>query len=267
MPRRLEGKVSIVTGAASGIGRACAVRFASEGASVVAADLHPAGEATAEEIRSAGGHAVFHRCDVSSRQDCEATVALAAHHFGGIDVLLHAAGILHARYVSGDDATGQRDREGGDVIRKPVEHWDKVLAVNLTGTMLMNRAVAGHMVERCRGGSIVNIASAAASIPLAGSADYCVSKAGVWMLTKVLALELAPYSIRVNAIGPGAIATPMIAATLADDARKRRAEQDTPLGRLGDPDDIANAALFLSSSEASFITGEILFPTGGRFVH
>jgi NAD(P)-dependent dehydrogenase (short-subunit alcohol dehydrogenase family) len=266
MASRLEGKVAVVTGGASGIGRACAIRFAREGADVVIADLSAerAG-ATLDEVRAAGRRGVAVACDVSREGDCEALADRAVEEFGRIDVLVAAAGILHARYVSGDEATAEREREAGHVVSKPLEYWEKVLAVNLTGTMLTDRAVARRMVAAGRPGAIVNIASAAAVMPLPGSSDYCVSKAGVAMLTKVLALELAGHGIRVNAIGPGVIATPMIAATLADEARRRRVEEDTPLGRLGEPEDIAATALFLVSDESSFMTGQVLFPTGGRF--
>jgi NAD(P)-dependent dehydrogenase (short-subunit alcohol dehydrogenase family) len=157
------------------------------------------------------------------------------------------------------------DRTASYVVNKPVEHWEKVLAVNLTGVMLTNRAVARRMIDRGSGGSIVNIASGAAKIPIPGSADYCVSKAGVWMLTKCLALELAPHGIRVNAIGPGFIETPMTERMREDEAAVQRIISTTPLGRLGQPLDIANAALFLASDEASFWTGEIVFPDGGLF--
>ena len=159
----------------------------------------------------------------------------------------------------------QGTRDASHLINKPVEYWEKVLSVNLTGVMLTNRAVARLMVENGWKGSIINIASGAAKIPIVGAADYCVSKAGVWMLTKVLALELAGYGIRVNAIGPGFIETPMTASMRADEERVRRLVAGTPLGRLGTPEDIANAALFLASDESSFFTGEILFPDGGLF--
>jgi NAD(P)-dependent dehydrogenase (short-subunit alcohol dehydrogenase family) len=178
-----------------------------------------------------------------------------------------AAGISHALHVSGEPREGDRmaRRDASFIINKPVEYWEKVLAVNLTGVMLTNRAVAKKMVDGGVRGSIINIASGAAKIPLPGSADYCVSKAGVWMLTKVLALELASHGIRVNAIGPGFIETPMTATMREDEANVRRIVETTPLGRLGQPEDIANTALFLASDESSFWTGEILFPDGGLF--
>jgi NAD(P)-dependent dehydrogenase (short-subunit alcohol dehydrogenase family) len=186
--------------------------------------------------------------------------------FGGIDVLVAAAGISHARYVSGAETHEVRqDREAVSILSKPTEYWEKVIDVNLTGVMMTDRAVARRMIDGGRQGSIINIASGAAKIPLPGSAEYCVSKAGVWMLTKVLALEIAAQGVRVNAIGPGFIETPMTASVRADEGRVRRLVAGIPLGRLGTPLDIANTALFLASDESSFFTGEIIFPDGGLF--
>jgi NAD(P)-dependent dehydrogenase (short-subunit alcohol dehydrogenase family) len=268
MAGRLEGKVALITGGASGIGRATALRFAQEGADVVAADLNPDRAAeTVAAVKALGRKSIAVKVDTSSNADNEAMAERAFAEFGRVDVLVAAAGISHALYVSGEPREGDRmsRRDASFIINKPVEYWEKVLAVNLTGVMLTNRAVAKKMVDGGVRGSIINIASGAAKIPLPGSADYCVSKAGVWMLTKVLALELASYGIRVNAIGPGFIETPMTATMREDEANVRRIVETTPLGRLGQPADIANTALFLASDESSFWTGEILFPDGGLF--
>jgi NAD(P)-dependent dehydrogenase (short-subunit alcohol dehydrogenase family) len=267
MAGRLEGKVAVVTGGASGIGQACAVRFAEEGADIVVADLNPErGAETVSLVKTLGRKAVFVRTDTSREADCEALADRAIADFGKIDVLLAAAGISHALYVSGSEpseVSGERD--AALLINKPTDYWEKVINVNLTGVMLTDRAVARRMLASGRPGSIINIASGAAKIPIVGAADYCVSKAGVWMLTKVLALELARHQVRVNAIGPGFIETPMTASMRADEARVRNLIAGTPLGRLGKPVDIANAALFLASDESSFFTGEIIFPDGGLF--
>lgn len=266
MPGALVGRVALVTGGGSGIGRACAVRFSAEGAAVVVGDVAgPSAAETADLIQSRGGKASYRQADIRLEGDNDALVATAVATFGRLDALVAAAGILHAGYVSSDAATGEREHQAGHVVNKRLEHWERVISVNLTGTMLTNRAVARQLLLQGEGGAIVNIASAAASIPLAGSVDYCCSKAGVVMLTKVLALELASAGIRVNAIGPGAIATPMIAATLGDETRRRRVELDTPLGRLGQPSDIADVALFLASDQSAYLTGEVIYPTGGRF--
>ncbi|MFN0096054.1 MAG: SDR family NAD(P)-dependent oxidoreductase [Dehalococcoidia bacterium] len=267
MAGRLEGKVAVVTGGASGIGKACALRFAQEGADIVVADLNPDRSAeTVAEVRALGRRAIAIATDTSSNAANEALAEGALAEFGRIDVLVAAAGISHALYVSGSSPTEVRgERDAALLVNKPVEYWEKVINVNLTGVMLTNRAVARAMLAKGTKGSIVNIASGAAKIPIVGAADYCVSKAGVWMLTKMLAAELASQGIRVNAIGPGFIETPMTASVRANEERRRAIESSTPLGRLGQPEDIANTALFLASDEASFFTGEILFPDGGLF--
>ncbi len=267
MAGRLEGRAAIITGGASGIGRACAIRFAEEGVDIVVADLDgDRAKDTLQAVEGLGRKAVFVRTDTSQEADCEALAESAMTRFGRIDALVAAAGISHALYVSGAEPQAPpADREARFLVNKPLEYWEKVLAVNLTGVMLTNVAVARRMMASGRPGSIVNIASGAAKIPIAGAADYCVSKAGVWMLTKTLALEVARHGIRVNAIGPGFIETPMTAATRADEERLRRIISETPLGRLGQPQDIANTALFLASDESSFFTGEIIFPDGGLF--
>ncbi len=267
MAGRIQDRVAVITGGASGIGRACALRFAEEGAHVVVADLNEArGFETVAAVKASGRRSFFVRTDTSREADCEALAEAAVGEFGQIDILVAAAGISHALYVSGQ-GTGeaQADRDASMLLSKPTEYWEKVMAVNLTGVMMTDRAVARRMVASGRPGSIINIASGAAKIPLPGAADYCVSKAGVWMLTKVLALEVARFQVRVNAIGPGFIETPMTASMRADEERARNIINSTPLGRLGLPIDIANTALFLASDESSFFTGEIIFPDGGLF--
>ncbi|MCC7365431.1 MAG: glucose 1-dehydrogenase [Dehalococcoidia bacterium] len=268
MAGRLDGKVAVVTGGASGIGKACALRFAHEGADIVVADLdEERAHETVAEVKAAGRGSFFVRTDTSKHEDCEELAARVYSAYGRANALVAAAGISHALYVSGKEAAGpvSPEREASFIINKPIEYWEKVLAVNLTGVMYTNRAFARRMVEHAQGGSIVNIASGAAKIPIPGAADYCVSKAGVWMLTKTLALELAPRGVRVNAIGPGFIETPMTATARADEARGQQILSGIPMGRFGRPEDIANTALFLASDEASYFTGEILFPDGGLF--
>ncbi len=267
MAGRLQDRIAVITGGASGIGRATAIRFAEEGAHIVVADLNlDRASETVAAVKALGRRAIAVRTDTSVNADCEALAEAAVVEFGRIDVLVAAAGISHALYVSGAEATGVRgERSAALLINKPIEYWEKVINVNLTGVMLTNRAVARRMVDAGWKGSIINIASGAAKIPIVGAADYCVSKAGVWMLTKTLALELAGFGVRVNAIGPGFIETPMTASMRADEERQRQLIAGTPLGRLGQPEDIANAALFLASDESSFFTGEIIFPDGGLF--
>ncbi len=264
MVGRLEGKVAIVTGGASGIGRASALRFAEEGARIVIGDLDEArGAEVVAELKALGTQASFLRTDTSVEADCDALADEAVRLYGKLDVLLAAAGISHALYVSGSEPQEARGGPTG-ILGKPTEYWEKVLNVNLTGVMMTDRAAARKMIEN-GGGSIINIASGAAKIPISGAAEYSVSKAGVWMLTKVLALEVAQHQIRVNAIGPGFIETPMTASLRADEQRRQAIINSVPLRRLGQPEDIANTALFLASDESSYFTGEILFPDGGLF--
>ena len=155
--------------------------------------------------------------------------------------------------------------DAGLITNRPVETWEKVIDVNLTGVMLTNRAAGRQMIEQGEGGAIINIASIAGKHPAVASPEYCVSKAGVWMLTKSLALEFASHQVRVNAIGPGFIETPMTEVFRADERIRQRWLAMTPLGRFGLPEEVAYAALFLASDEASFYSGQILHPDGGFF--
>ena len=266
---RFQGKVALVTGGASGMGREASLRLAREGASVVVAGLpdDQRGSETVQMIADAGGQAIYIGADVSRENACDAAAQAAVDQFGRLDLCLAAAGISHAGYISGEVTEGEPLLGGAHrhVIHKPLEYWEKVLAVNLTGVMLTNRAAARRMARLGNGGSIVNISSGAAKVPIRGMADYCVSKAGVWMLTKVLAQELAPDGIRVNTVAPGLIDTPMTIAVTSDEERRQRRIEAIPLARLGQPEDIAEAALFLLSDAASYITGQILHPDGGIF--
>jgi NAD(P)-dependent dehydrogenase (short-subunit alcohol dehydrogenase family) len=268
MSLRLDGRVALITGGASGIGRSCALRFAEEGATIVVADLNGdrAGRVV-DEIVAAGGTADAVVADTSSEESVEAMVAGALAAYGRIDACVAAAGISHANYVSREveDQVGvdRMDRADMLLLDKKLDSWQRVLDVNLTGVMLTDRAVARHMAERGDGGTIVNIASMAAVTALKGSADYCVSKAGVWMLTKCLAIELARYQVRVNAVGPGYIKTSMSGSSFTHQPWVDARVAETPLRRLGEPLDIANACLYLSCDESSFVTGEIIFPDGG----
>ena len=269
-PRRFENRVALVTGGASGMGRETSLRLAREGAAVVAAGLpdDERGAETVALIEAEGGRAVYVGADVAREADCEAMAQAALDHFGRLDYCVAAAGILHARYVSGElSAEDQNpDRSGGHLTNKPLEFWERVLSVNLTGVMLTNRAVARQLIAQDEGGAIVNISSGAAKIPMRGSAEYSVSKAGVWMLTRCLALELAPHGIRVNTVAPGVIDTPMALAVSSDESRRQQLERTIPLGRLGEAEDIAEASLFLLSAQSDYMTGQIIHPDGGLFV-
>ncbi len=268
MARRMEGKVALITGGASGIGRGCALRFAEEGASIVVADLNgERAEKVAAEVIAAGGKADTAVVDTSSEESNDAMVAAAVAAFGRVDTCVAAAGISHANYISREEEeqVGADRMDRGDMLLldKSLESWQKVLDVNLTGVMLTNRSVARQMRDQGDGGTIVNIASMAAVTALQGSSDYCVSKAGVWMVTRCLALELARYKIRVNAVGPGYIKTSMSGSSYSHQPWVDARIKETPLRRLGEPVDIANACLYLACDESSFVTGEIIFPDGG----
>ena len=260
MTERLPDKVALITGGGSGIGRACALRFSREGARVCVADLNLASATeTARQIDPAGKAAIAVQIDTTDEPANDAMVSRCVEAFGALDVLVAAAGI--ASPLQPAEAPAQPHT----VLTVPTEQFRKVVEINLYGVMFSNRAVARWMVAHGRGGSIVNLGSIMSRMPSPGGA-YSVSKAGVWMLTKALAQELAPHGIRVNAIGPGFIETPMTAALRANEARTRWAMAMTPMGRFGTPEEIANTALFLASDEASFFTGELLHPSGGVFV-
>ena len=264
---RMDDRVAVITGGASGIGRACALRFSEEGASVLVADLNPdRAEAVAAEITNRGRSATWVQVDTSDPDQNEAMADAAVAAFGRLDACVAAAGISHAGYVSREieEQVGQDSFLRGDrwLLSKSLESWQRVIDVNLTGVMLTNQSVARRMRDS-GGGAIVNIASVAGLMALPAGSDYCVSKAGVWMLTRCAALELNRYGIRVNAVAPGYIRTSMTAFMTERDEWVRERERETPLGRLGVPDDIANACLYLCSDEASFVTGEIIAPDGG----
>jgi NAD(P)-dependent dehydrogenase (short-subunit alcohol dehydrogenase family) len=256
MTLRLDGKNSLITGGASGIGRATALRFAQEGANVCIADRQAAAaEATAAEVRKLGRKACAVTVDVSNPAQVQAMVDRAAQDLGGIDIVLAAAGVSAANY--GEGAVKPKF-----LNELPFEEWRKVMSINLDGVFLTCQAVARRMIDQGRGGRIIAISSGAAKIPLKGSGDYCVSKAGVWMLMKCMALELGRYKITANAIGPGVIDTPMTKELQAS-GRVERIAGRVPLGRIGRPEDVANTALFLASEEGSYFSGSILHPDGG----
>ena len=272
---RLDGRVAVVTGGGNGIGRACCERFAEEGADVVVADLLDGpGADTVAAVEEAGRAGLFVHLDAASPEANEELAARAVERFGHLDVLVTAAGISHADYLSGDRsrdeelltrAVAVRAEPTRGLLELGVAEWKKVLDVNLTGTFLAVQAVARRMVAQGSGGSIVTIASVAAKHPEAGPASYAVSKAGVWMLTKSAARSLGAAGIRVNAIGPGFIETNMTAMVTSLPEVTKLFLDGLPLGRLGTPREVADAALFLASDESSYFTGEILHPDGGFF--
>ena len=247
---RLAGKVAVITGAGSGIGRVAAGLFASEGAAVVVADVVAQGARdTVEEITGAGGRAVAVAVDVSDESQVLEMVTAAAGQLGGLHVLFNNAGVF-----PGDD---------GGVLDTPPATWDHVMNVNLKGVWLCCRAAIPAMIDS-GGGSIVNVAS---FVALMGAATarvaYTASKGGVLSFTRELAVEYARSGIRANALCPGPIETPLLAELLADPARRNRRLVHIPMGRLGRPEEVARAALFLASDESSFMTGSALVVDGG----
>jgi len=249
--RRLAGKVAIVTGAGSGIGRAAAKLFAANGAKVVIADIQADRAAeVAEEISAEHAHAVA--VDVGSEESAEAMATEAAERFGGIDILYNNAGINSSGAVS--DAT--------------LEDWERCFAVNVTGTFLCSRAVVPHLEQR-GGGAILNQGSVAALVGVKRFAAYCAAKGAVVALTRSMAVDLAPLGIRVNCLCPGTVYTPLMEPMLRErgggDMQRGLAMtvEKYPVGRLGNPEDIAAAALFLVSEEAAFVTGAVYPVDGG----
>ena len=245
---RLEGKIAVVTGAARGIGAACARRFAAEGAAVVIGDiLEEQGEATAQSIRDAGGTAAFVACDTGDGPQARALIEETLSRHGRIDVLVNNAGIFTI----------------ADFLDVTEEDFDRVLRVNLRGYFLVGQAAARAMVE-AGSGSIINMSSVNGVMAIDTIAAYVVSKGGVNQLTSVMSLALAPKGIRVNAIGPGTILTELSGSLLTDEAARRRVLSRTPMGRVGQPEEIAGIAVFLASDDSSYVTGQVIYADGGR---
>ena len=265
MPQ-MQDKVAIVTGGGSGMGRATSVLFAHEGAAVVVADIGDAnGRQTVAMIEQAGGRATFVHTDTADEGQIVALVETAAGTYGRVDAMVTAAGISYANFVEKDEATDPfRHPDAGLILNKPTARWQKVLDVNLTGVMICAREAARQMIAEGHGGTIVNFASIAAYGPVPTIADYCVSKAGVVMLTKCLAAEVGALGIRVNAVAPGPIETGMT-QSLLESGRLQKQAAALPLGRVAQPEEVANVVLFLSSDQSSYITGKTLGVDGGTY--
>jgi NAD(P)-dependent dehydrogenase (short-subunit alcohol dehydrogenase family) len=248
----LTGKTAIVTGAAGGIGYAVAERFLREEARVVIADIDgPQGKRAEKDLEKLGD-VRFVKTDVARRLDVHNLVAATIDAFGDIDVLVNNAGIVHA----------------AEFLELREEDFDRVLNVNLKGSFLAGQAVARFMVDKVEKGgtpgTIINMSSINAVLAIASQVPYTVSKGGVNQLTRVMALALAPYGIRVNAIGPGSIMTGLLASVNSDAAARQRILSRTPLGRVGEPSEIASIAAFLASDDASYVTGQTIYADGGR---
>ena len=247
---RLADKVALVTGAAQGIGLACAQAFARQGAQVVIADMNEeVGRREALRLRAEGLPVSFVACNVSRKADVEGAVAAAVNEFGRVDVLVANAGIVHAaEFLDIDEAD-----------------FDRVIAVNLKGVFLAGQAAARQMVKQGGGGAIINMSSVNAILAIPNQVPYVVSKGAINQLTKVMSLSLATHGIRVNGIGPGTILTELArTAVLGNREAERKILSRTPMGRMGDPDEVAQVAVFLASDEASYVTGQTIYPDGGR---
>jgi 3-oxoacyl-[acyl-carrier protein] reductase len=245
---RLKGKVALVTGAAQGIGKAVALLLARNGADIVVSDINlEKAEETAKEIESIGPNAMAVKVDVANLSDVERTVAAILEKFGKIDILVNNAGITRDKLI----------------LRMTEEDWDVVLNVNLKGTFNCTKAVIRHMAKQ-RSGKIVSIASVVGEMGNAGQVNYSASKAGVIGLTKTIAREFAQRRINVNAIAPGYIETPM--TEVLPEKVKEELKRLIPMERLGKPEDVAEAVLFLVSEESNYITGHVLNVNGGIYM-
>jgi glucose 1-dehydrogenase len=247
---RLEDKVALVTGAAQGIGLACAQAFAREGAKVFVADVNEdAGRREVLKMRSEGAQASFVACDVSRKDQVDAAVRSVVDEFGRLDVLVANAGIVHA----------------AEFLDLEEKDFDRVIGVNLKGVFLAGQAAARQMVKQGDGGSIINMSSVNAVLAIPNQVPYVVSKGGINQLTKVMSVALAARKIRVNAIGPGTILTELArTAVLGNKEAEKKILARTPLGRMGEPAEVAQVAVFLASDESSYVTGQTIYPDGGR---
>jgi glucose 1-dehydrogenase len=248
----LDGKIAIVTGGAQGIGYAITKRLLQDGARVAIADINEKKGAAAKKDLSSLGEVDFISTDVGDRLSVHNLIASTLDVFGDIDILVNNAGIVH----------------GDDFLDISEADFDRVLRVNLKGAFLCGQAVSRLMVEKVKdggpAGAIVNMSSINGSVAIPNQVPYCVSKGGIDQLTKVMAMSLAPYGIRVNAVGPGSIMTEMLSSVNDDPAAKNRILSRTPLLRIGEPSEIASVVSFLSSTDASYMTGQTIYADGGR---
>lgn len=250
---RLKGETAIITGAGSGQGRASALLFAEQGAKVVIAEWNEeAGKKVAKEITDAGNEAMFFKTDISNEENVQQLVSAVQDKYGSIDILFNNAGIgfsSRSKYTM------------ASILETPLDDWNSILGINLNGTFLMSKYVIPVMIQQGKG-SVINNSSLNGIIGVTGADAYTASKGGVVALTRVMAADYGKHNIRVNCICPGAINTPMISEVL-DVPEIAKNYETGPLGRVGEPEEIAGAALFLASDDASYVTGVILPVDGG----
>jgi glucose 1-dehydrogenase len=247
---RLQGKVAIITGSATGIGKAMAQAMAREGAAVTidyVGHQQDAANGVVHDIEQAGGKALAVSADVSQLDQVQNLVAQTVQKFGRLDIMVNNAGI----------------EEKHPFLEMPLEVWNKVIAVDLTGPWLGCQAAAQQMVKQGGGGRIINISSVHEDLPMPTNAPYCTAKGGLRMLTRTIAVELAPHQITVNNIGPGAIFTPIDADIEANPDLEKQLMAEIPLGRWGKPEDVAELAIYLASDAAAYVTGSTYFIDGG----
>jgi len=244
----LTDKVAIVTGGSRGIGKAICLGLAAFGAKVVITGISPQNQATADEIRGKGGSAVYVPCDVSEVRDCRRAVEKAGETYGGVDILVNNAGVATV--------------DPAEVLSE--EEWDRVMSVNLRGLFFMSQAAARAMIQRKRGGRIINIGSIFGRVGSEiGASVYHAAKGGVVVLTRALACEWAKYGILVNAIGPGFIKTEMTRSLEEDPEHYQLLKQRHALKRFGEPDEVVGAVIFFASEASRFVTGQNLYVDGG----
>lgn len=250
---RLQDKVAIITGGGSGQGKASAIMFAEQGATVIVAEMNEqAGKETVKQITEAGQQAFFYQTDISDEENVRQLVETVHEKYGKIDTLFNNAGI---------GFSARSKYKMASVLETPLEDWNSILGINLNGVYLMSKYVLPIMIKQNKG-SIIHNASLNGIIGVSGADAYTASKGGVVALTRVMAADYGKHNIRVNCICPGAINTPMISEVL-DDPEIAKNYETGPLGRVGEPEEIASAALFLASDEASYITGLIMPVDGG----
>ena len=251
MTLKHSGKIVLVTGAAQGIGLACAERFHADGAKLVLVDVRE------DQLRIAGqrfgNDAAVVAADLSaiSAKDAQAILAKAIDTFGGLDVLINNAGIIHL----------------DEFVDFPEDTFDRVQRINIRAPFLLGQAAARAMIARGKGGSIINMSSVNDHLAIPNSVAYAVSKGGMKQLTAVMAVALIRHGIRVNAIGPGTILTDLAKNSLMkNDAQRRMIMSRTPIGRCGEPSEVAAIASFLASDDASYVVGQTIYPDGGRMI-